>query len=174
VTDRGRDQITQAVGEWGTLVESRLSDDPVARAVVGALAEGVGVSLIFAAEAKADWHTDEMFAKAAVQTALETLGERKEELASSAAKLLAVEYEKSLMTNSQFLSIAAKFGHTSPQAISKFSREYAAQQMPKLTERVVERVPAVLDLAREPRSLSALEEKLVGKAKRSLWRGKER
>lgn len=167
----GREEIINAVGSWGTLLEDRLKDDQVTHMVVAALAQGVGASLILMAEAKPDWHSDEMFAKAAVETTLKTLAERTEEIAEVATTLLATEFgpalEKSLAVEPDLRAAAARVGLNTPTGIAKLAHEYAAKQMRSLAN---EKVPVVLNLAREPWSVAALEEKLVGGRKKPFWR----
>jgi hypothetical protein len=167
----GREKIIEAVGDWGTVLEERLKDDPVARAVAAALTQLAGVSIIYAADAKPDWHTDELFAKAAVETALQTAAERTEELTEAATNHFAIHfgpaYEKLLASDPDLLAAAKRVGLATPSGIAKLAHDYGSREVLKLTK---ERVPTVLALAREPWSVSALEGRLGGRKTR--WFGR--
>lgn len=167
-----REEIGKAVGDWATVLENKQKDDQASRAVVAALAQVVGVSIALLAEAKPDWHTDETFAKAAVETAFQTASERTEELAEVGTSQLAIHFgpglEKSLASDPEVLAAAKRVGLTTQGGITKLAHEMAAREMLKLAK---EKVPGVLALAREPWSVSALEQKLPGGRKRG-WFGR--
>jgi hypothetical protein len=158
-----KDEIIRSVEDWGQQLEGTFGDNPPAKAAVAALAKGVAVVVLLGVEGTADWNvgTWEIRAQAAAHVALKTMGDREQELAEEAGRILLGPAEKVLASDPRVIEVAKQVGLTAPADIARVARQFADKHLPELIDEAREQVPRVLEAARQEPWASLLEKKLA-------------